>query len=124
MDFSQNARFVAWGHVMKPPTLLTYASVVPYESVHISFLLRALNRWDILAGGVGNAYLNAPSNEKIFTMSGPEFGLYPIAKVAVYGLKSSGAAWRLHMTQTMWNIGFHVCLVDNNVRGAQGPLTW
>ena len=120
MNFSRKVRFVPGGHVTKPPTSLTYTSVVSRESVCIAFLLAALNGLDILAGDVGNAYLNAPCNEKIFTVCGPEFGPDHVGKVAVivrslYGLKSSGAAWRSHMAQTMRDIGFRMCLADNDV---------
>ena len=48
MDFTRKARFVAGGHVTKPPSALTYASVVSRETVRIAFLLAALNEQDIL----------------------------------------------------------------------------
>ena len=120
MDFTQKARYVAGGHVTKPPASLTYASVVSRESVRIAFLLAALNDLDILAGDIGNAYLNAPCREKIFTVCGPEFGLEYQGRVAVivralYGLKSSGASWRAHLAETMTDLGYKMCLADNNV---------
>ena len=72
MDLTRKARFVAGGHMTDPPTAMTYASVVSRESVRIAFLLAALNDLDILTGDIGNAYLNAPTQEKIYYWAGPE----------------------------------------------------
>jgi hypothetical protein len=36
MDFTRKARFVAGGHMMDPPSTLTYSSVVSRDSVHIA----------------------------------------------------------------------------------------
>ena len=95
-DFTRKARFVAGGHLTKPPASLTYSSVVSQESVRIGFLLAALNDLDILAADIGNAYLNAPCREKVYFTAGREFGPSNMGKTvvvvrALYGLKSSGA---------------------------------
>ena len=66
MDLTRKARFVAGGHLTDPPTAMTFASVVSRESVQIAFLLAALNGMDMLTGDIGNAYLNTPTQEKIF----------------------------------------------------------
>ena len=57
-----------------PPDTLTYSSVVSRESIRIGFLIAALNGLDVLAGDIGNAYINAPCKEKIWIIAGPEFG--------------------------------------------------
>ncbi len=80
------------------PTSLTYSSVVSKDSVRLAFLIAALNDLDILSADIGNAYLNAETKEKVHTICGPEFGALYQGRVAVihkalYGLKSSGAAW-------------------------------
>jgi Reverse transcriptase (RNA-dependent DNA polymerase) len=98
-DFTRKSRLVTGGHMTDPPASITYASVVSRESVRIAFLIVALNDLDILAAGIGNAYLNAPVREKIFIVCGREFrddlvGRKAIIVRALYGLKSSGAAWR------------------------------
>ena len=99
MDFTRKARFVAGGHTTEAPNSLTYSSVVSRESVKIAFLIAALNELDIMACDIGNAYLNAPCREKIWFVAGPECGPDTQGMVcklvrALYGLKSSGAAWR------------------------------
>ena len=80
------------------PNSLTYSSVVSRESVKIAFLIPALNDLNIMTCDIGNAYLNANCREKIWFVTGPECGLElqgrPCKLVgALYGLKSSGAAW-------------------------------
>lgn len=119
MDLTRKARYVAGGHKTEPPTSITYASVVSRESVRIAFLVAALNELDILAGDVQGAYLNAPCREKIYIICGPEFGEYcgrkAVIRLALYGLKSSGFAWRSHLAETLRTLEFTMCYADNDV---------
>ncbi len=120
MDFTREARFVAGGHMTDPPSDITYLSVVSQDSVRIAFLLAALKKVDILAMDIGNAYLNASPREKVYTTAGPEFGAElegkPVLIIrALYGLKSSGAAWRSHLANTLHNLGFTSSLADPDV---------
>jgi hypothetical protein len=46
-DFRRNARFVAGGHTTDTPYAMTYASVVPRESVRLALTLAALNDLDV-----------------------------------------------------------------------------
>lgn len=73
--------------------------MVSRESIRIAFLIATLNDLQICVADVTNAYINADNREKIWTIAGPEFGVTEqgsvmIIKKALYGLKSSGAAWR------------------------------
>ena len=66
---------------------------------------------DICAADIGNAYLNADCAERIYTVAGKEFGPRLQGKVlivskALYGLKSSGAAWRNHLSSSIQDMGF------------------
>ncbi len=111
MDFTRKARFVAGGHVTDPPDCMTYSSVVSRETVRIAFLLAALNDLDVCAADIGNAYLNADCAERIYTVAGKEFGKALQGRVlivskALYGLKSSGAAWRKHLSGSIKEMGF------------------
>ena len=94
----RKARLVAGGHETGDVSTITYSSVVSRDSVRIAFLYAALNELDVMSADIGNAYLNAPCREKVWTKAGPEFGedegtIY-IVKRALYGLKSAGSAWR------------------------------
>jgi Reverse transcriptase (RNA-dependent DNA polymerase) len=75
-----------------------------------------LNDLDILAAAIGNAYLNAYTAEKFYTITGPEFGdeagRVAIIVHALYGLKSSGAAWHAFFAQSLSDTGFISCKSD------------
>ena len=60
--------------------------------------ISALNGLDLLACDIQNAYMIAKCREKIWTIASPELGSEEgslmIVKMALYGLKSSGASFR------------------------------
>ena len=97
MDFMWKARLVAGGHVTNPPKMLTYSSVMSWESICIAFLTAALLDLDMMMTDIGNAYLNVQTSEKVYTITGDEFGSLmgrvAIIVRALYGLKSAGASW-------------------------------
>jgi Reverse transcriptase (RNA-dependent DNA polymerase) len=113
----RKARLVAGGHKTDPPKDSTYSSVVSRDSVRIAFLIAALNDLDILSADVQNAYLNAPTKERVYCIAGLEFGSANVGRPvlivrALYGLKSSGARWRDHMAATLRDAGFKSCQAD------------
>lgn len=118
-NFTRKARFVAGGHTTETPVSATYSSVVSRDSVRIAFLVAALNGLDICTADVGNAYLNAECREKIYTIAGPEFGSdqgkVMIIRKALYGLKSSGAAWRALLATTLRDLGYKSSIADPDV---------
>ena len=73
-SFTRKARLVADGHKTKPSTSITYSSVVSRDSVRIALTIASLNSLEISACDIGNAYLNAPCREKLWTIAGSEFG--------------------------------------------------
>jgi hypothetical protein len=115
----RKARFVAGGHLTGPPSETVYSSVVTRESVRIMFLIAALNDLDILGADVQNAYINAKTEERVYTIAGPEFGSNEgrpaIIVRALYGLKSSGARWRDHFASILSQIGFTSSKADPDV---------
>jgi hypothetical protein len=119
MDFTRKARFVAGGHMTDPSAIMTYSSVVSRDSVRIGFLLAALNNLELEAADIGNAYLQATTKEKIYAIAGPEFGELQgrtmIIVRALYGLKSSGAAWHEHFANTLYDMNFKPSYADPDV---------
>ena len=108
--FTRKARLVADGHLTKTPSSITYSSVVSRDSVRIALMIASLNDLDLFACDIGNAYLNADCREKLWTVAGSEFGsekgTVMLIVRALYGLKSSGAAWRAALAQTLRDIGY------------------
>lgn len=118
-NFDYKARMVAGGHTTETPASLTYASVVSRDSIRIALTMAALNDLEVKAGDIQNAYLTAPCTEKIATVCGIEFGenqgQTAILVRALYGLKSSGAAFRNHLASCMKMLGYTSCLADPDV---------
>ena len=117
--FRRKARFVGDGHKTKPPSSITYSSVVSRDSVRIMLLVAALNNLDIQGADIENAYLTAPCREKVWMRGGIEFGelageILIIGK-ALYGLKSSGAAFRAFLAETFDNMGFTSSIADPDI---------
>jgi hypothetical protein len=69
---------------------------------------------------MGNAYLNAETNERAYCVCGLEFGpdmegRIAIIKKGLYGLKSSGAQWHAHFAKTLYTLGFNPTRFDPDV---------
>jgi hypothetical protein len=88
---------VADGHKTAMPSTLTYSSVVSLDSVQITLTIAALRDLQVLVCNIQNAYLTAPYREKVWTITGPEFGSEAaktmLAIWVLYGLKSSGSVF-------------------------------
>ena len=118
-NFRRKARLVGGGHKTVTPASITYSSVVSRDSVRIALTIAALNGLDILACDIQNAYLTAKCRELIWTVAGPEFaseqGSIMIVKMALYGLKSSGAAFRAKLAGLLHDIGYVPSKADPDV---------
>ena len=76
--------------------------------------IAADNDLDVMVGDIGNAYLHASTEEKVYTRAGAELeavGLMPEGtllevKKALYGLPTSGNRWHAHLLQTLRYMGF------------------
>jgi Reverse transcriptase (RNA-dependent DNA polymerase) len=120
MTLERKARYVAGGHQTEPMKDITFASVVSRDSIQIAFLVAALNDLEILSADISGAYLNVKAAEKVYTLAGKEFGLEKEGRVvvishALYGLRSSGSAWRDHMAATLRDYGYTSCKADPDV---------
>ncbi len=115
-NFRHKARLVAGGHMTKAPAIITYASVVSCETVCIALLMAALNDLNVKVGDVLNAYITAPIAEKVWAVLGPEFGIdagkSAIIVCSLYGLKSTGAAFHVHLASFMHQMGYTSCKAD------------
>ena len=98
---------------------LTYSSVVSRDSVRIALTVAAMNNLDILVCNIEGAYLTAKCRQKIYITAGPEFGSEQgstmIVKMALYGLKSSGAAFRSKLAGVLHNLNYWPSFADPNV---------
>ena len=118
-NFRRKARMVAGGHQTSTPSTITYSSVVSRDSVRIALTIAALNNLQVLGCDIQNAYLTAKCREKIWTIAGPEFGSEAgkimLVVRALYGLKSSGAAFRALLAEVLHDMGYIPSYADPDV---------
>ena len=116
-DLTRKARFCANGNETDPPKESTFSTVVSRDTVRLFFLLAALHDTNILSADIQNAYLNAPVKERIYTIAGKEFGPKfegrPVLIVrALYGLRSSGKAFRDYLANNLREMGYSSSKAD------------
>ena len=106
----RKARLVADGHLTDTPIDSVYSSVVSIRGLKICLFLAELNKLESWCTDVGNAYLEAYTEEKLFIIAGPEFGDLQghtlIISRALYGLKSSGLRWWERFSDVLTDMGF------------------
>jgi hypothetical protein len=97
-DLRRKARLVAGGHLTKQVfNDAPYSGIASLKSIRTCIFLGQLNGLSMCAADVGNAYLEAKTNEKLFIIAGDKFGEPTghtlIVHKALYGLRTSGARW-------------------------------
>ena len=104
------ARLVADGHLTKEPVESIYSGVVSLRSLRMVVFLSQLNNLEIWGADVGNAYLEAYTDEKLCIMAGPEFkelqGHLLIMVKALYGTRSGGARWHDRLFDILQELKF------------------
>ncbi|KAL7475226.1 hypothetical protein ACHAW6_001150 [Cyclotella cf. meneghiniana] len=89
-DFCHKAWIVAGGHMTKAPATLTYASIMSQETMQTALLVAVLK-------------------------FGDDCGQKAIIVRALYGLKSSGAAFRAHLASCLHETGYHSYPTESNL---------
>ena len=91
------ARLVADGHLTKEPVECIYSGVVSLRRLRVVVFLSQLNDLEIWGADVGNAYLEAYTDEKLCISTGPEFkelqGHLLIMIKALYGTRLGRSRW-------------------------------
>ena len=120
---SRKARPVIGGHIVDSSVHEFYASMMKPVSVRILMTTVAENNLEVMTGYKGNAYLNAETEEKIYSRAGADFdvvGLMPegtlleVVKL-LYGLPTSGNMWHAHLSHTLKEMRFKPTRFDPDV---------
>ena len=74
-DGRKKSRLVAGGHrAPDVPENEIYSGVVSIETIRVAFVLAAMNNLDVCAADVSTAFLYGKTREKVYVISGEEFG--------------------------------------------------
>ena len=96
-DGRHKGRLVANRHLTPEPVESIYSGVVSLRNSKLDIFLGKLNNLELWRADIGNAYLEAPTEEKLYIVAGPEFedweGYILTFSKTLYGLKSSGKRW-------------------------------
>jgi hypothetical protein len=120
-DLRHKARLVAGGHLVDALDHDIYSSTVKGVSVKLLHVIAHKTGMCQLCRDVGNAYVNAFTNEKVYaTVAGKEFGpalegCVIIIVKALYGLRTSSEQWYAHFADSLRGIGFAQTRYDNDV---------
>ena len=72
-DGRHKARLVADGHLTPEPIENIYSGVVSLRNLGLVIFLGKLNNLELWGADIGNAYLEAFTDEKLYIVAGPEF---------------------------------------------------
>lgn len=118
-DGRHKARLVADGHLTEVPLESVYSGVVSLRGFRLVLFLAELNKLELWATDIGNAYLEAFTSEKVYIIAGPEFkeleGHVLIISKALYGLRSSGARWHDRFADCIMELGFFPCKSEPDI---------
>ena len=101
------------------PEKSVYSSVASLQSLWIVVFLSELNGLELMQGDIGNTYLESFTQEKGYSITGPEFcylaGHTFIIKKALYGLWSSGLHFHEHLSTVIHSFHFQKSKADPDV---------
>ena len=128
-DGRHKARLVAGGHLTPEEAYMSYSSVASLRSMRLVMFASQLNDQELHAADIGNAYLEAFTEEKVCFIAGPEFGPDKAGKVliivkALYGLRTSGAQFHKKLAETMRDLGYFPSKADPNIWMRKTPGKW
>ena len=120
-DLRHKCRLVAGGHLTKPNGDSSYSSVASLRSIRLVTFVAELNNLKLESADVGNAYLEAKTNEKVCFVAGSTFARYGldghllVIDKALYGLRNSGACFHSKWADSMITFGFSPSRGDPDV---------
>jgi len=118
-DGKRKARLVAGGHRTVDPGEDTYSGVVAPEAIQLGMFAAIHNSLKVVAADIGNAYLCANTNEKLYTIFGDDYGELSgkvlVINKGLYGLRSSGARFHEHLSDILRKTGFIPSKADSDL---------
>ena len=96
-----------------------YSGVVSLRSLRMVIFLSELNQLELWGADVGNAYLEAYTQEKVYIIGPKGFGKLEghtlVISKALYGLRTSGLRWHERFADTLRDMGYKASRGDPDV---------
>ena len=117
-------RLVIGGHVIDATGHDLYASNMKTISARALMLIAAANRYDVLCGVIGNAYLYASNTIPVWVRLSEEFTVFDKSikpgtpasiEQAQYSLPIGANRWHAHLSDTLLSMGFKPTHFDPDV---------
>jgi len=109
-DLRRKARLVAGGHVVESSMHESYSSVVQQRSIRLLETVALNEGLSFVTGDIGNAFVQADTKEKVYTIAGTEFGekkdCTVIIKKVLYGLATSARQCNITLGDSIRKLGF------------------
>jgi hypothetical protein len=116
---ARQARCVADGHLTDIPLDSVYSGVVSLRGLRFLLFIAELNGLETWATDIGNAYLEAKTQEKLYITAGSEFGDRAghtlVIHKALYGLRTSGLRWHQRFSACLEKEGFKPCKAEPDI---------
>ena len=118
-DGRRKARIVAGGHLTDEPVESVYSGVVSLRGIRLLVFLSELNDLEVYQTDIGNAFLEAKTNEKVYVIAGGEFGerkdhVFVIVG-SLYGLKTSAKRFHEVLSDVIREMGFRPCHAEPDI---------
>src|SRR5687768_7366466 len=110
-DLQYKARLVAGGPLIDALDYNIYFSTVKGISMRLLHVIAHRNRLQQLNSIVGNAYVNAFTNKKVYAIAGPKFGKNLEGKMIIivkllYSLCTLLEHWHAHFSDSLRSLNF------------------
>ena len=110
-DLRHKCRLVAGGHLIDTIDHYIYSTTVKSISVKLIKVIAYKSNLEILCGNIGNVYVNAYTNEKVYAIAGNEFGKAMKGSIviivrALHRLRTSSDCWHDHLADTLHGFNF------------------
>ena len=97
-----------------------YSTTIKYISVKLLQVIAHKSNLGILCGDIGNAYVNAYTNERVYAIADQEFGEAMKGSIviivrALYGPRTSSERWHAHLADTLHGFNFKPTRYDKDV---------
>ena len=101
------------------PVYSISSSAASLRGLRLVLFIAELNQLKVWTTDVGNAYLEAETQEKVYIVGGPEFrdrgDHVMIIRKALYGLRSSGLMWWDRCSEILTSMGFTGSMAEDDI---------